>query len=90
MSITNQATVASGTKLAAGGCRGHPPSASTTPQSAIARAMERDMTAQARWLAAQAARRGYRSLDELLFRTPALYTRLASRWRQLHPLLQAA
>ncbi len=90
MSTTNLPTVASGMKRATGGCRRHPPSLTARAQPAMPSAMERDMPAQAQWLAKQASNRGYPNLDELLQQTPHLYTQLASRWRRMHPLFEAA
>ncbi len=48
------------------------------------------MTAQAQWLASEAINRDYHDLDALLQQTPYLYTRLASQWRRMHPLFEAA
>lgn len=47
---------------------------------------ERDLTAQAEWLAQQADCRGYVDLDELFARAPNQYVLLAEMWRWSHPL----
>lgn len=48
--------------------------------------MERDMSDQVEWLAQRAKARGYADLGDLFGRAPALYTQLATAWRQIHPL----
>lgn len=90
MSTTNLAIVAYAAKHATGGCHRHPPALATVTQSGTPTSMERDMTAQAQWLASEAINRDYHDLDALLQQTPYLYARLASQWRRMHPLFEAA
>lgn len=52
--------------------------------------MERDLTAQIKWMMGKAQRQGFADLDELLHRAPELYMQLATLWRQGHPIPRAA
>jgi hypothetical protein len=57
-----------------------------TTAASIRAFMERDMSAQVKWLAQRAKAHGYADLDDLFGRAPAVYTALAVTWRQAHPL----
>lgn len=50
--------------------------------------IERDLRAQARWLAHRAKIRGYVDLKDVLDRAPAVYIELGATRRQAHPLPQ--
>jgi hypothetical protein len=67
------------------------PAVSTMTEAANLPAfMDHDMSAQADWLGQHARSRGFADLDELLGNAPAVFTQLASMWRQMHPLPQMA
>jgi hypothetical protein len=67
------------------------PAAPTMTEAANLQAfMDHDMSAQVDWLGQHARTRGFANLDDLVSKAPAVFTQLASMWRQMHPLPQMA